>query len=287
VTLVETIIADRTTIPPMIIVQGKLHMTSWQAGLKDKKTLFHVSDTGFINIDIAMDYLDHLIKHTNAGEDSPLKILLMDRHGSHTSPEFILKATNARIIPFPFPGHLTHVLQPLDVAVFQPYKHWHKKAVQHAIRNLDVEYTVSSFIRDLDDIRVETFKPTTIFGAFRKAGMWPINCKNALEKMTIYQPPELKVEPEYSLPGLRTPTHYHEAEKGMRYWNTTFQEKREQGKPLSSPTTRKFESFSRGTQELLSSSKLTVLQLTQLNTKLKNQQKARIRGGNKTSIQKF
>ena len=85
-------------------------MTSWQAGLKDKKTLFHVSDTGFINIDIAMDYLDHLIKHTNAGEDPPLKILLMDRHGSHTSPEFILKATNARIVPFPFPGHLTHVL---------------------------------------------------------------------------------------------------------------------------------------------------------------------------------
>ena len=73
----------------------------------------------------------------------------------------------------------------------------------------------------------------------------------------------------------------------MRYWNTTFQEKREQGKPLSSPTTRKFESFSRGTQELLSSSKLTELQLTQLNTKLKNQQKARIRGGNRTSIQKF
>ena len=51
----------------MIIVQGKLHMTSWQAGLKDKKTLFHVSDTGFINIDIAMDYLDHLIKHTTSG----------------------------------------------------------------------------------------------------------------------------------------------------------------------------------------------------------------------------
>jgi hypothetical protein len=61
--------------------------------------------------------------HTNAGLDKPLKVLLIDRHGSYMDPEFTLKATAHNIHLYPFPRHLTHVLQPLDVGVFQPYKH--------------------------------------------------------------------------------------------------------------------------------------------------------------------
>jgi hypothetical protein len=56
---------------------------------------------------------------------------------------------------------------------------------------------------------------------------------------------------------------------------------------LSSPSQRQFESFACGTGELLASGELTALQLNQLETKVKSQQKARIRGHNKTSIQKF
>jgi hypothetical protein len=78
----------------------------------------------------------------------------MDRHGSYMDDAFILKATEYNIRPFPFPGHLTHILQPLDVSVFQLYKHWHRKAVQHATQSLDIDYTISSFIRDLRDIRI-------------------------------------------------------------------------------------------------------------------------------------
>jgi hypothetical protein len=152
VTLIETIIANGECIPAYLIIQGRMHMTSWTRELKDKNTRFNLSDTGFINSEIAIDYLDHLIEHTKAGPDSKWKILLMDGHGSHLQPEFLQKANNAHIRPICFPGHLTHILQPLDVGVFQPYKHWHQKAVQHAIRNLDLEYTVSSFVRDLAEI---------------------------------------------------------------------------------------------------------------------------------------
>jgi hypothetical protein len=28
-----------------------------------------------------------------------------------------------------FPSHLTHKIQPLNVVVFQPFKHWYSKAV--------------------------------------------------------------------------------------------------------------------------------------------------------------
>ena len=80
--------------------------------------------------------------------------------------DFIIKAIASNIHPYPFPGHLTHILQPLDVGVFQPYKHWHKKAVQHAMCNLDLDYNIASFMQDLTEIRVETFKKRTIHSAF-------------------------------------------------------------------------------------------------------------------------
>jgi hypothetical protein len=61
--------------------------------------------------------------HTNTRLDKPPKVLLMDRHRSYMDPKFTIKATVHNIHPYPFPRHLTYILQPLNVGVFQPYKH--------------------------------------------------------------------------------------------------------------------------------------------------------------------
>jgi len=37
--------------------------------------------------------------------------------------DFTIKATASNIHLYPFLSHLTHILQPLNVKVFQPYKH--------------------------------------------------------------------------------------------------------------------------------------------------------------------
>jgi hypothetical protein len=121
--MVETIIANGTTIPPLMIIQGKQHMESWYSSKLEKGVRVVLSDSGYTNKEISLIYLDHIILHTNAGLDKPPKALLMDRHGSHMDPEFTIKAIAHNIHPYPFPRHLTHVLQPLDVGVFQPYKH--------------------------------------------------------------------------------------------------------------------------------------------------------------------
>jgi hypothetical protein len=272
--MVETIVANGTTIPPMIIIQGRVHMENWYTDKLNNDVRVVLSDSGYINSELALIYLDHLIKHTNAGMDKPIKVLLMDQHGSHMDDDFIIKATANNIHPFPFPGHLTHVLQPLDVGVFQPYKHWHKKAVQHAMRNLDIDYNVASFLRDLDGIRDDTFKRGTILGAFRKAGIWPINCDIALEKMKIYAPPQLpSIEPQ--LPALpTTPKRYSQAEHGLQFWKAKLSER------LSSPSRGPFNSWARGTEVMLAYGDLVSLQLNQLSTKVANQQKAKSRSRN-------
>jgi hypothetical protein len=211
--MVETIIVNGTTIPPIIIIQGKQHMENWYSSKLEKCVRVVLSDSGYTNEEISLILLDHIILHTNAGLDKPLKVLLMDRHGSHVDPDFTIKATAHNIHPYPFLGHLTHILQPLDVGVFQPYKHWHKKAVQYAMRNLDLDYNVASFMHDMREIRAETFKKGTIYSAFKKAGIWPISYKAAIEKMKIYAPLE-NLEP--NLPTIpQTLTRFQHAKYGL------------------------------------------------------------------------
>jgi hypothetical protein len=268
ITVIESICATGHALSPIIIVQGRQHMESWYNEKLTGNELVLLSETGYTNSELAMIFLDHFIKHTDAGPNKPQKVLLMDSHTSHTTPEFILRATEMNIHPYPFPSHLTHVMQPLDVGVFQPYKHWHKKAVQHAMRNLDIDYNVASFFRDLAEIRTNTFKKGTIQGAFREAGMWPINSKEALKKMKVYAPPE-RLPDSVQVP--RTPTKFMHSELKLQHWQTKIPYL------LSSPSAREWDSWARGTETVLARGELAVLQYDLLSTKVANQQKAKIK----------
>src|SRR5277367_1245210 len=140
------------------------------------------------------------------------------------------------------------------------------------MRNLDLDYNVASFMRDMQEIRAETFKKGTIHSAFRKAGIWPISCKTALQKMKTYAPPE-NLEPD--LPTIpRTPTRFQHAEYGLLHWKNKIADK------LSSPSREPFESWARGTEKILASGELTVLQHNALATRVQNQQKAKYRNRN-------
>jgi hypothetical protein len=166
---------------------------------------------------------------------------------------------------YTFPPHLTHVLQPLDVGVFQPYKHWHRKAVQHAVQALDIDFNMASFFRDLTEIRVNTFKKGTIKGAFCKSGMWPINCQRALEKMKVYSVAEPENPLESAPPG--TPRKPDQVIQQLHHW-------RDKGVDhFSSPSRGPFESFIRGAEAVLEGAYLKDLAYIQLATKVANQRK--------------
>jgi hypothetical protein len=248
-------------------------MESWYTGLTVAKMRVFLSETGYTNSELSLQYLEHIKEHLDCTRP---KVLLMDQHGSHMDPAFTLKALEYRIQPYAFPGHLTHILQPLDVGVFQVYKHWHRKAVQSAIRSLDMEYNIASFFRDLEDIRIDTFKKGTIQGAFRKAGVWPISVTTALEKMKVYQPPEPPQEP-LVLP--ITPRRFCEAENSLN----DLQEQLDK-RDLSSPIRGKARSVIKGTTALITYSILVELQLEQSRAQARDQQLRKTRSRRKLQI---
>lgn len=121
VTIIETIIADgREPLPPFVITPSKKIMENWVAAELVGTEQIACSPTGYTNNDIAMQYLNHLIKYSHASPNKPWKILLLDGYESHRTDPFQLKAAEHHIKLFYFPSHLTHVLQPLDVGIFQP-----------------------------------------------------------------------------------------------------------------------------------------------------------------------
>ena len=79
--------------------------------------------SGFINDQVVIEFLKHLIMHTDAGPCSEWKLLLMNNHGSHETAEFVKLANENHILSYPLIPYLTHCMQPLDVGVFQPYKY--------------------------------------------------------------------------------------------------------------------------------------------------------------------
>ena len=147
--------------PPLLVIQGHDMMSNWFADEMPKGTRIVSSENGFTSDKIAIAYLQHYIENSDAGPESDWKLMLMDNHGSHVTPEFIRLANENRIRPYPLIPHLTHCMQPLDVGVFQPYKHWHDVAIQDAIAEFNVEYTITRFCQDLTKIRDNTFKKST------------------------------------------------------------------------------------------------------------------------------
>ncbi len=158
-------------MPECIIVPGKLHIESWYEDLEPDALLI-VNENGYTNDEIAIQYLLHFIQYSAEyiTPDEP-RLLLFDGYDSHKTEQFITMAEEYNIILCTFPPHATHLLQPLDVKVFQQCKHFHQKAIDRAVRGFDFEYKLRTFLSDLPGIRRQALTTRTIQSGWREAGL--------------------------------------------------------------------------------------------------------------------
>ena len=110
----------------------------------------------------------------------------MDGHGSHLTKEFVDYAYEFNISPFLLPAHSTHLLQPLDIGVFQSFKHYHQLELQDSIRYGGVDYKRTDFLASFQSMRDQTFKPHIIRSAFENASLIPFNLSIVLSKLEIF-----------------------------------------------------------------------------------------------------
>jgi hypothetical protein len=87
--------------------------------------------------------------------------------------EFISYCFENLIWPYALPPYISQDLQPLDVVVFQRYKHWHKKRVERHVRLGGSDFNKVEFLNAIKSMRKDAFKTSTIISAFKLSVIWP------------------------------------------------------------------------------------------------------------------
>ena len=135
--------------------------------------LFH--DSGWMT-DANFDrWMGHFISHTKPSQEDPV-LPLIDNHSSHLSIPAINMAKDSGVILLTFPPHTTHKLQPLDVAVYGPFKTYYN----HALNNWQLSNpgkTISIYqVGELSATAItRAVNPENIRAGFNKTGLCPLN----------------------------------------------------------------------------------------------------------------
>jgi DDE superfamily endonuclease len=90
---------------------------------------------------------------------------------------------------FCLPPHTSHILQPLNVMLFQPFKHYHEKAVNYASRTGCGDFNKLKFLAAINSIRQQTFKKHSILSSFRQCGLILFHPNIVLAKVQEYEAP--------------------------------------------------------------------------------------------------
>jgi hypothetical protein len=182
-TIVEAVNAAGDVIPPMILFSGTIiHAQNARNGLPDA-TLIVPTENGFTTDLNGLRWLKHFDVRSKGFMYGTSRVLVMDGHGSHATYEFLEYARQNNIVLVNLPAHLTHLLQPLDLRVFNPYKHFHRRQVNEKADLGCEHYNIAEFLAGLPAVRKEAFKASTIQHAFREAGIVPYNPDIVLRKM--------------------------------------------------------------------------------------------------------
>ena len=167
VTLLECISgSSKVSCDPMIIMSGIVFKEQHFDNDLSDGVLFGISESGYTNDRLSFEWIKHFNSQTKATKKGKYRMLIMDGHGSHLTNEFINYCWAEDIVPFLLPAHTTHLLQPLDIGVFQSYKHYHQESLEESVRYGGSDYTKLDFLAGLTKIRKHTFKPSTIRSAF-------------------------------------------------------------------------------------------------------------------------
>jgi hypothetical protein len=182
-TAIECINGTGLSISSFLIMTGTMIMNFWINNDLNDDVLLSTADTGYSNDWLSLEWLKHFDKHSAKTQKGAYRLLLMDGYGSHHTCEFIEYCDKAKIIPFGLPAHTTHLLQPLDVVVFQPLKHWHAEAVKEAMAHGDETFTKVEFLNAFNSFRKKAFKKFIILSAWKAVGLFPYNPFVVLRKL--------------------------------------------------------------------------------------------------------
>jgi len=197
-------------IPPVLVYKGLSNdlRDIWVKDVeRDAGVHFASTENGWSCNALGLQWLKKIFeRYTKPKNDRTRRLLLVDRHSSHVNMDFIDWADRHRIIVMILPPHTTHRLQPLDVGMFQALSTAYSKELDDLMDkgigrvHMSKRFFYKFFKRAWD----ASFIEENIQSAFRKPGVWPVDGKEMIAKVSK---PEAVFDPTPSTPSktLKTP----------------------------------------------------------------------------------
>jgi hypothetical protein len=151
ITVLLTISADGTLLPPQVIYQGKTHRCHADVTFPDGWNVTH-SDSHWSTAETMMEYAENILipycekkKEQLKLKPSQKALAIFDVFAAHRVDEFLDKLKGNNILVIFIPAGCTGDLQPLDVAVNDDFKrdlkgqfiNWYSHEVEQALKNGD------------------------------------------------------------------------------------------------------------------------------------------------------
>ena len=190
VSLLECISADGALLPAFVIFKAKTQRKAWMNELERGNNIA-ISDKGWTNNTLAFEWFKRVFDpYSKKRQQGEYRLLILDRHASHITSEVIQFCINEKIILACLPAHTTHVLQPLDVGFFQPFGSLYRTKLLRLIKwDSSANVDRVDFIDLYQRARSKTAKLTTIFSAWQKALLFPLDPESLLK--TLPQPKDV------------------------------------------------------------------------------------------------
>jgi hypothetical protein len=219
-TVIECINAGGWALPPFVILEGKVHLEAWY---RDNTQLpgdwaVAVSENGWTTDEIGLQWIKHFDKWTRSRTIGVHRLLILDGHGSHSTPEFDQYCIDNKIITLCMPAHSSHLLQPLDVACFSPLKRAYSRLIQELARQGIFHLDKTDFLANYQKVRPAIHFESNILSGFRATGLVPFNPDRVLSNLTITKTPSPPCSPNQpSSPWIsETPRNTAQVDKQMQ-----------------------------------------------------------------------
>lgn len=120
--------ANGNCLPPAIVFP-RVHFKPHMINDAPANTLGLATQSGWMTADLFVQVIRHFIKYTCSSKSNPT-LLLYDNHENHLSIECLDLAKVNGVTILTLPPHCSDKLQPLDVAVFSPFKTYYNAAIK-------------------------------------------------------------------------------------------------------------------------------------------------------------
>lgn len=180
---VECISATGKNLPPLVIFRGQSVQQQWfPLDLTPYDTWqFTATDKGWITDATAVEWLEKVFIPGSQPATPGPRLLVVDGHGSHETTEFMWLCYQNNIYLLFLPPHTSHVLQPLDLAVFSSLKAAYRKELGNLVNLTDsTAIGKRGFLDCYRRARLAGLTSQNVRSGWKATGLWPVTMAKPL-----------------------------------------------------------------------------------------------------------